>query len=57
MSWKDNNTFIKMREAYKEEKESYNYIDNLKKLINGEATAAIQYKFASDSMVVTINLI
>lgn len=51
MSWKDNNTFIKMREAYKEEKESYNYIDNLKKLINGEATAAIQYKFASDSMV------
>lgn len=51
MSWKDNNTFVKMREAYKEEKESYNYIDNLKKLINGEATAAIQYKFASDSMV------
>lgn len=51
MSWKNDNTFIKLREAYKEERESYNYIDDLKKLINGEATAAIQYKFASDSMV------
>ena len=51
MSWKNNNTFIKMREAYKEERESVNYLEDLKKLINGEATAAIQYKFASDSMV------
>lgn len=51
MSWKNNNTFIKMREAYKEERESTNYLEDLKKLINGEATAAIQYKFASDSMV------
>ena len=51
MSWKNNNTFIKMREAYKEERESVNYLEDLKKLINGEATAAIQYKFASDSMI------
>lgn len=51
MSWKNDNTFIRIREAYKEERESNNYIDDLKKLINGEATAAIQYKFASDSMV------
>lgn len=51
MSWKNNNTFIKMREAYKEERESTNYLEDLKKLINGEATAAIQYKFASDSMI------
>ena len=51
MSWKNNNTFIKMREAYKEERESVNYLEDLKKLINGEATAAIQYKFAADSMV------
>ena len=51
MSWKNNNTFIKMREAYKEERESANYLEDLKKLINGEATAAIQYKFASDSMI------
>ena len=51
MSWKNDNTFIRIREAYKEEMESNNYIDDLKKLINGEATAAIQYKFASDSMV------
>lgn len=51
MSWKNNNTFIKMREAYKEERESVNYLEDLKKLINGEATAAIQYKFASNSMV------
>lgn len=51
MSWKNSNTFIKMREAYKEERESVNYLEDLKKLINGEATAAIQYKFASDSMI------
>ena len=51
MSWKNNNTFIKMREAYKEQRESVNYLEDLKKLINGEATAAIQYKFASDSMI------
>ena len=51
MSWKNNNTFIKMREAYKEERQSVNYLEDLKKLINGEATAAIQYKFASDSMI------
>ena len=51
MSWKNNNTFIKMREAYKEERESVNYLEDLKKLINGEATAAIQYKLASDSMI------
>ena len=51
MSWKNNNTFIKIREAYKEERESVNYLEDLKKLINGEATAAIQYKFASDSMI------
>ena len=51
MSWKNNNTFIKMREAYKEERESVNYLEDLKKLINGEATAAIQYKFASGSMI------
>ena len=51
MSWKNDNTFIRMREAYEEERESSNYLDDLKKLINGEATAAIQYKYASDSLV------
>lgn len=51
MSWKNDNTFIRMKEAYEEERESSNYLDDLKKLINGEATAAIQYKYASDSLV------
>ena len=51
MSWKKDDTFIRMREAYEEERESSNYLDDLKKLINGEATAAIQYKYASDSLV------
>ena len=51
MAWKNDNTFIRMREAYEEERESVNYLEDLKKLINGEATAAIQYKFASDSMI------
>lgn len=33
------------------ESTSYNYLDNLKKLINAEAAAAIQYKIAADAIV------
>lgn len=51
MSWKNNNTLIRMREAYEEERDSSDYLEVLKGLINGEATAAIQYKYASDSLV------
>ena len=50
MAWKNDNTFIRMREAYAEESSS-DYLEVLKRLINGEATAAIQYKYASDSLV------
>ena len=51
MSWKNNNILIRMREAYEEERDSSDYLEVLKGLINGEATAAIQYKYASDSLV------
>ena len=33
------------------EQEKSSYLDTLKKLINGEAAAAIQYKFAADAIV------
>ena len=33
------------------EQEKPSYLDTLKKLINGEAAAAIQYKFAADAIV------
>lgn len=51
MSWKNNNTFTRLREAYEEERVSSNYLEVLKSLINGEATIALQYKYASDSLV------
>lgn len=46
-TWRDNNYFSRFVEA----EESAQYIDDLKKLINGEAVAAIQYKFAAESLV------
>jgi len=44
------NAGLLVEDENEQEEQKLSYIDTLKKLINGEAAAAIQYKFAADAI-------
>ena len=44
------NSGLLIEDENEQEEQKLSYIDTLKKLINGEAAAAIQYKFAADAI-------